>query len=287
MDVRRSSPRGSFAASPVINGGTTTPPRIYIGSTDGYMYAVNPADGTQDPNFYFESPSSITSTVLLTQRSGEDALFFGGGDGDMWGIDSSGMPQATNWPSGVTGFLSSSPTIGSTDGTIYGASLNGLIVGVCPNGVERFVLSTSGVQSSPAIGPDSTLYYGGDDRQLRAVSNIGVLQWTFSASGPILNAPVLAVADGVTTAIYVADNGGSIFKVRSNGLLVTDFKFSNPGGGPVGPIQSSPALAGDPVCTSAPTMATSTPSMPPPARWCGPSTRMDRSFLLRRWPPGS
>ena len=238
--------KGPFAASPVINGGTTTPPRIYIGSTDGYMYAVEPATGIQDPTFYFVSPSSITSTALVTQRFGADALFFGGGDGDLWGIDSTGIVQVTNWPSSVTGFLSSSPTIGTTDGTIYGASLSGFIAAVCPNGVERFLLSTSGIQSSPAIGPDFILYYGGDDRQLRAVSNTGVLQWTFSTSGPILNAPVLTVADGVTTAIYVADNAGSIYKVGINGLPVPDFKFSNPGGVvPVGPIQSSPALAGD------------------------------------------
>jgi outer membrane protein assembly factor BamB len=240
------SAKGPFAASPVINGGTTTPLRIYIGSTDGYMYAIKPADGTQDPTFYFVSPSSITSTALVTQRFGADALFFGDGDGDLYGIDSSGNPQVTNWPSGITGFLSSSPTIGSTDGTIYGASLGGSIDAVCPNGVARFILSTvGGVQSSPAIGPDSTLYYGGDDRQLRAVSNTGVLQWTFSASAPILNAPVLAVANGATTAIYVADDSGSIFKVRSNGQADGSFKFSNPGGGPVGPIQSSPALAGN------------------------------------------
>jgi len=240
-------PKGPFAASPVINGGTTTAPRIYIGSTDGYMYAVDPATGTQDPNFYFVSPLSITSTALLTRRFGADALFFGGGDGDLWGVDSTGLPQVTNWPAPVTGFLSASPTIG-IDGTVYGASLNGFIAGVCPNGVERFLLSTSvtgGVQSSPAIGPDSTLYYGGDDRQLRALSSTGVMQWTFSASGAILNAPVLAITDLLTSAIYVADNGGFIYKVGINGLPVSGFKFSNPEGVPVGPMQSSLALAGN------------------------------------------
>ena len=241
-------PKGPFAASPVINGVATMPTsatRIYIGSTDGYMYAVEPVTGKQDPTFYFVSPASITSTALVAQRFGEDALFFGGGDGDLWGVGSTGLAQVTNWPPAITGFLSSSPTIGTTDGTIYGASLNGFIAAVCPNGVERFLLSTSGVQSSPAIGPDFTLYYGGDDRQLRAVSNTGVLQWTFSTSAPILNAPVLTVANGVTTAIYVADNGGVIFKVNNNGLPVSGFHFSGPSGGPVGPIQSSPALAGD------------------------------------------
>jgi outer membrane protein assembly factor BamB len=242
--AKADSPKLPFAASPVINGGTDTTLRIYIGSTDGYMYAVNPADGTQDPTFYFVSPSSITSTALVARRFARDALFFGGGDGLLYGVDSDGLAQVTNWPGAVGGFLSASPTIGS-DGTIYGSSLNGSIAGVCPNGVDRFLLSTtSGGQSSPAIGRDAILYYGGDDRQLRAVASTGVLQWTFSASGAILNAPVLAIDNNdVTTAIYVADDGGSIFKVGINGLPVSGFKFSTPDGVRVGPMQSSPALA--------------------------------------------
>jgi outer membrane protein assembly factor BamB len=72
-----------------------------------------------------------------------------------------------------------------------------------------------------------------------------VLLWSFSASAPILNAPVVAIANGVTSAIYVADRGGFIFEVDSNGHPVAGFNFSGPGGGPVGPMQSSPALAGD------------------------------------------
>jgi outer membrane protein assembly factor BamB len=241
-------PKGPFAASPVLNGIATDPAsatRVYIGSTDGYLYAVDITNGTQDPTFYFVSASPITSTALVAQRFGGDALFFGAGDGDLYGIDGAGNPQITNWPSPITGFLSSSPTITTVDGTVYSASLSGFIVGVCPNGVERFVLSTVGVQSSPAVGANSTLYYGGDDRQLRAIRNDGVLLWSFSASASILNAPVVAIANGVTSAIYVADRGGFMFKVDNSGQAVPGFTFSGPTGGPVGPMQSSPALAGN------------------------------------------
>lgn len=241
-------PKGPFAASPVLNGVATEPTsatRVYIGSTDSYLYAVKTADGTQDPTFYFVTDMPITSTALVAQRFGADALFFGGGNGDLFGIDGSGNPQPTNWPTLITGFISSSPTITTVDGTVYTASLAGFISAVCPNGVERFAISTAGNQSSPAVDANSILYYGGDDHLLRAVRNDGALLWSFSASAPILNAPVVAMANGSTAAIYVADNGGFIFKVNSNGQAISGFAFSGPDGGPVGPIRSSPALAGD------------------------------------------
>ncbi|HVO27535.1 MAG TPA: PQQ-binding-like beta-propeller repeat protein [Candidatus Margulisiibacteriota bacterium] len=241
-------PKGPFAASPVLNGTATDPTsatRVYIGSTDNYLYAVKIADGTQDPTFYFVTQNPITSTALVAQRFGADALFFGDGNGDLFGVDASGNAQPTNWPTLVTGFISSSPTLTTVDGTVYTASLGGIIAGVCPNGVERFALSTAGNQSSPAADVSSILYYGGDDHLLRAVRNDGALLWSFSASAPILNAPVVAITNGSTAAIYVADNGGFIFKVNSNGQAIPGFTFSGPGGGPVGPMQSSPALAGD------------------------------------------
>jgi outer membrane protein assembly factor BamB len=237
--------KGPFAASPVL-GTSTNPSRVYIGSTDGYVYALSSEDGVQDSTFYFVSQAPITSTALVTQRFGADALFFGGGDGLLYGIDSAGNPQPTNWPTAISGFLSSSPTITTVDGTVYAASLSGFITASCPNGVGRFAISVNGVQSSPAVGADSTLYYGGDDRQLRAFATDGAVIWSFSASAPIFGAPVVAVANGVTTAIYVADRGGLLFKVNINGQPVSGFAFSGPNGGPVGPMQSSPALATDP-----------------------------------------
>lgn len=244
-------PKGPFAASPVLGGGTN-PPRVYIGSTDGNMYAVNP-DGTQDPTFHFVSTLPITSTALVAQRLGAEALFFGGGDGQLYGLDAAGNAQVTNWPAPVAGFLSASPTIIS-DGTVYTASLDGFIAGVCPNGVGRFSISTGGNQSSPAVGGDpSILYYGGDDRQLRSVRNDGVILWSFSASAAILSAPVVALSNPTTTAtIYVADRGGFIFAVDSTGQPVRGFTFSGPSGGPVGPMASSPALASDPTDSTAP-----------------------------------
>jgi len=144
--------------------------------------------------------------------------------------------------------VSAAPTLGA-DGTLYVADLSGLFSGVCPNGVARFSLSTIGLESSPAIGPDGTVYFGTDDNQLRAIQPDGIVKWVFSASAPIVAAPVVEVTNGTTAAIYVTDVAGRIFKIDSNGKPVAGFSFTGddcPGRNPpqVGRISSSPALAG-------------------------------------------
>ena len=66
----------------------------------------------------------------------------------------------------------------------------------------------------------------------------GTVNWSFSAAGPILAAPVFDTA--APNSIYVADRAGRVFKVIAGGRLDATFAF-----GPVGPISSSPALAED------------------------------------------
>lgn len=232
-------PKGSFAASPVINAAQSL---IYIGSTDGVLYAVNIADGTRNLNFALSTNSPITATALLAVRDGADAVFVGTGSGVLYGLTSTASAQASNWPAAPGGFISAAPSIAG-DGTVFAASLNGVLVGVCPNGIDRFFLSTSGIQSSPAQDAAGTLYFGADDHLLRAVGfnehfKAALVYWTISASGPILTAPVI---DLQTSSVYISDVTGHVYKVLfAQGLPDSGFKLAPP----VGPIHSSPALAG-------------------------------------------
>lgn len=224
--------KGAFTASPVINPAGTL---IYIGSSDGTLYAINLADGTQHTDFKFAALQPITTTALVATRDGGDAVFVGAIDGNIYGVNSVGTALQTNWPS-VAGGALSAPLLG-LDGAIYAGSVNGLFVAVCPNGIDLFVqsLTTSGIQSSVAESPDGILYFGADDRQLRAMQLTGILNWTFSAAGPIVASPVY---DTETKSIYVADRAGEVFKVDASGRPDGNFKFTA-----VGPISSSPALA--------------------------------------------
>ena len=226
--------KGAFAASPVISGDGK---RIYIGSADGTLYALNTSDGTQlaSTDFSFSIAQPITSTALVARRAAGEVVFVGAGD-TFYGLTNTGAAQPTYWPNAIGGSISASPSLVG-DGTVCVDSPNGTFVGVCPNGVARFAVSTGGSQSSPAQGPDGTLYFGANDRQLHAVQLNGTINWSFSAAGPVLAAPVF---DTATNSIYVADRAGRVFKVIAGGRLDASFAF-----GPVGPISSSPALAED------------------------------------------
>jgi outer membrane protein assembly factor BamB len=246
---------GPFSASPALNQNDEL---LYIGSTDGTLYVINtgnttgcaavPPAGTLATSFTLTAQYGISSTALLAVRDGKDAIFVGGDDGRLYGLASTGVAQASYWPFVITGAVSASPNISVSKGIIYGGSLQALFFGVCPNGIADFSVSTVGIGSSPAVGPDGTVYFGANDGQLRSIESTGTFNWAFSTSGPILTAPVVQADGDTTTAVYVASGvgatGGRIFKVASTGQLDSTFNFAGPNGAPVGAILSSPALAG-------------------------------------------
>jgi outer membrane protein assembly factor BamB len=227
-----------FVASPVLNDGEAF---IYIGSTDGTLYRLRTSDLSQDTTFNQVASQAITSTALATLRDGTDAVFVGGAAGSLLGLTDTGDAQANYWPFVFNAFVSASPTMNPSDGTVYVGAESGIFSGICPNGIARFSGSTTSIQSSAAIGPDETVYVGSNDRQLRAVQKDGPFRWAFAASAPIVTAPVVEV-QGDSTYVYVADLGGHVFKVNAaTGQPVSGFNFQPP----VQPISSSPALALD------------------------------------------
>ncbi len=226
-------PKGLFSASPVISddGGI-----VYIGSNDATLYAINVADWTQELAFNLITAQPISAAALVAKRSGIDAIFAGSIDGRLYGVDADSVPQATNWPFNPGPPIDKAPNLGS-DGTVYTGSSGGFFFGVCPNGVIRFSISLGDVTPT-AIGPDGTVYIAADDLQLRAFRNDGLARWSVSASQPISAAPVVDATGETTTAIYVADGGGRVYKIDKDGRPVSGFHFA---GGSA--IHSSPALA--------------------------------------------
>ena len=230
--------KGAFSASPVLSSDGTV---LYIGSNDGVEYGLHTADGTRTA-FNLAASAPITSTALIGRRDAKDAIFVADGNGQLHGLTESSVIQATNWPTAFGSFVSTSPTISETDGTLFLGASGGLFFGVCPNGVERFNLSFTGVQSSAAIdgtGLKTMVYVGADDRLLRAVTYNGIFKWSFAASAPIATAVVMGV-ESTGTFTYVADRGGRVFKVDTAGRPASQFTQF---GAAVGPISSSPALA--------------------------------------------
>ena len=108
---------------------------------------------------------------------------------------------------------SSSPAIGP-DGTIYVAG-GRHVHAIDPRGEIRWTYEISpGIfLSSPAVASDGTIYVGGDDHALHAIDRDGSPRWTFK-TGNLIRAPASIGADGT---IYVPSQDGRLYAVDPDG----------------------------------------------------------------------
>jgi outer membrane protein assembly factor BamB len=104
-----------------------------------------------------------------------------------------------------------------------------------PSGKWTFpVTKQTGVYSSPAVGADGTVYFGGTDTYLYAVRADHRLKWKFPTASAIYSSPALG-ADGT---VYVGSDDSKVYAVNADGVKKWSFLT---GGG----VRSSPAIGTD------------------------------------------
>ncbi len=162
--------------------------RIYVGSIDGNLYALN-LQGVLIWKFQTSSPIRTSPAI------GSDGTIYLAGcvrcdsgtpEGVLYAINPSGRMIWNLTLPNFQGYDSlSSPTIGP-DGTIYTSDVGFRILAVHPDGTLKCELHTFGeVFDSPAVGPDGTLYVGIDDPDesgmcsqcLMALNPDGTVKW--------------------------------------------------------------------------------------------------------------
>ncbi len=89
------------------------------------------------------------------------------------------------------------------------------------------------VYSSPAIGPDGSIYFGSYDYRLYAISHSGNLKWRYKTDGQVNSSPAIDL-DGT---VYVESMDGYLYAISPQGNL----KWRYETGGSV----SSPAIGQD------------------------------------------
>lgn len=136
------------------------------------------------------------------------------------------------WTVDVPGHtLGGMPAIGA-DGTLYfgfrigsGGSVAGSLVAVDPGGSIRWILDgLDRTSSSPAIGPDGTIYVAGG-RNVHAVDPRGEIRWTYetAAMNFFLSSPAVA-SDGT---IYVGGNDHFLHAINRDGSPRWTFQTGN------------------------------------------------------------
>ena len=224
----------SFSSPAVDSRGT-----IYIGSTDHFLYAINP-DGTL--KWKFETGDEICSSPTIDN---DGTIYIGSEDGYLYTIKPNGnlkWKYDTGYKPNCT-----SPTI-SSSGIIYYPSSKYLHA-INRDGLQLWVYETydSIWKTAPAIGQDGTIYIGDINwyGYLYAINSNGSLKWkhkTTSDGSQITSSP----------ALY---NGYVIFADRTNPqgrlriLRTSDGQevcsVTVPYSAPNSDIDSSPAIGAD------------------------------------------
>ena len=183
----------------------------YVGCDNGLLYAIRP-DGKK------KWQRRLLDKIEGSPAIGADGTIYVVSYGVLFAVSPAGR---TLWTVGGTYELNfcnrSSPAIGS-DGTIYVGAVGGggqaSLVAVDPQGGVRWRCLVPwdanydefDANSSPAVGPDGTVYIGVTDYRLYAVSPDGQQKWVVDTGGRIADEAPAIGADGT---IYVTTGDGS------------------------------------------------------------------------------
>ena len=214
-------------SSPAIGSDGT----VYVGSADGYLYAVN-SDGTEKWKNLIGYDNLVSSPAIDL----DGTIYIGTDWGHFYAINSDGTEK---WEFQTELGIESSPAI-DLDGTIYIFSTDKHLYAINPDGTKKWEFQLGGVgiiAFSPAIGAGGTIYIGSWDKYLYAINPDGTLKWKYEANLSISSSPTI----GPNETIYVGvDNAGIGYLLALKADGSEKFRcFLNYDGGQ---IISSPAI---------------------------------------------
>jgi outer membrane protein assembly factor BamB len=225
--------RGPIASSPARSAEGW----IAVGSHDGRLHVVGP-DGA--PLWAFATGDIIFSTPAIAPGG---ALYVGSDDDHLYALDV--RERRTLWrfrvgscrnvgigPEASRCDADAGPTIGP-DGTIYTGGDG--IHAIRPDGSLRWRFPTAGhVSSAPALLPDGTVVAGCQDNAVYAVNPDGSKRWDFRAKGDVESSPAVA-EDGT---VYVGSDDGRLYALTRDGVLRWAFTAGDD-------VRASPAIGPD------------------------------------------
>jgi len=193
---------------------------IYVGSYDldttrRALYSISPEGAT---NWTFLPGGAILSSPSI---GADGTVYLGSTDRRLYAISPAGT---TNWTFLTGGQVLATAATGA-DGTVYVNAISNYfnkLYAINPNGGLNWIFSMGGVPfsgsssaqfSSPAIGPDGTIYVGSLDRKLYAISRGGKTNWTFSLVDVTYSSPTIG-RDGT---IYIGADDGKVYAVDPQG----------------------------------------------------------------------
>ena len=259
---------GRIYSSPAIGADGT----VYVGSTNGCLYAFNPNGTTQhvwnlgdkifaspsvstggtiyvgcdNNNFYALNPDGSTQHVWacgdrlvgIASIARDGTIYAGCADGCLYAFNPDGTTQRTWYLKQMESAFVSSPAISSNGLICFGGYASNVYL-FNPDGTTQMIWSitgTGGFDASPAFGSNGNIYIGDSDGYLYDLNpNDGSISHTWGpAPGLFYGSPVIG-ADGT---IYQGDTKSNFFAFNPDG---TTQRVWNTTKG----IYGSPAIAAD------------------------------------------
>lgn len=255
----------SVRPSPTIVGG-----RVYIGSVDNNVYALDAETG--DEQWRFETGDHVTSSPNVVKGT----VYIGSRDNNVYALNAETGDEQWRFETGS--LVSSSPTV--LDDTVYVGSQDNNVYSIdAETGDEQWRFETGNdVQTSPTV-VDDTVYIGSFDESLYALDAAdGTKRWEFENEFAVHSSPTVVAGTvyigTLENALYAldADNGGERWRFDTEASI-----FSSPtvaddtvyvgdasSGGNVYAVDAETGDerwrfdAGDTVLTSSPTVADGT-----------------------------
>jgi len=217
--------------------------QLYIGTNDGYFYAISLNEGTQVWKVSLEKwTGAYDDDISASPAIGTDGtIYIGTWNQNFYAL----RPEdgSVKWKFPTSGRVLSSAAIGA-DGTIYVGCTDLPLGGkphfyaIEPDGAMKWALPiTRSISSSPSIGLDGTIYLGADDGYIYALNPDGSFKWRGQTGWWVRGNPVI----GKDNTVYFPSYDGWLYAVNPNGTTKWDFQLTKT----PSPNESSPILAAD------------------------------------------
>ncbi|GBG06093.1 hypothetical protein PAT3040_00595 [Paenibacillus agaridevorans] len=187
------------SSSPAVGSDGT----VYVGSTDGKLYAV---DKKGQKKWEFETGAAVYSSPAI----GADGTVYVGSGDNLYAITPDG---GLKWTFQAGGDIYSTAGIGA-DGTIYVECEDGKLYALKPEGTKKWEFVTGGGMSGkPAIDSNGTIYVGSRDKKLYAINPNGTKRWEFTTINEVKTSPAI----GTDGTVYIASGAERLYAIKSDG----------------------------------------------------------------------
>jgi outer membrane protein assembly factor BamB len=188
LDARNGRTLWRFRAGPVETSPLFVGGRVYFGSWDHRVYALEGHTGRLE--WSFSTGDRVKGGVALAGRT----VYAGSYDGYLYALDARNGRLRWKAGGGGLGGLYATPSV--AHGRVFVSSTNGRVYAFSLDGSELWTVRTRSYVYSPAALSGATAYVGSYDHRLYALSqSTGRTRWTFDAGAPISGAPT--VIDGL------------------------------------------------------------------------------------------